>query len=267
MTARSVAATGPHALARVTGVVVNPFVIERVAEDARNFWAYARSSAARRAEDAASVTASTPDAVFAFSCAHFGEGPIQRPVEINGLLGAAGRNGSRTVCEIGTRDAGTSVLFSRVLQPELLIVMDLYVRNRWRLRRHAPNGQIVKVIDGNSTHPVTTRRLRRSLGSRAIDLLLIDGDHSWDGVRNDFFAYRHFVRDGGLIAFHDINDVSDQTVGLWVGGVPKFWRAIRSCYAHEEFVETPGQQGFGIGVIKYDPTVKVDALSADELSD
>jgi hypothetical protein len=168
-------------------------------------------------------------------------------------MAMAEENGTTVVCEIGAWDAGTSVLLSRVLHPELLVVMDLYVKNRWRLRRAVPAGTTVRVIDGDTSQPGTVRRLRRVLGGRKIDLLLIDGDHSWAGVRQDFLNYRPFVRDAGLIAFHDTCEVTDPRSTSWSGGVPAFWRIIRSIYPAQEFVDAVGQQGMGIGVIHYDP--------------
>lgn len=38
---------------------------------------------------------------------------------------------------------------------------------------------------------------------KPIDLLYIDGNHTYAGVRNDFHSYAPFVKHGGLIAFHD----------------------------------------------------------------
>jgi len=38
---------------------------------------------------------------------------------------------------------------------------------------------------------------------KPIDLLFVDGDHSYDGVRHDFEAFGPFVRRTGLILFHD----------------------------------------------------------------
>lgn len=39
--------------------------------------------------------------------------------------------------------------------------------------------------------------------SEAIDILLIDGSHSYDDVRADFFSFLPHVKPGGLILFHD----------------------------------------------------------------
>jgi len=36
-------------------------------------------------------------------------------------------------------------------------------------------------------------------------MLFVDGDHSYDGVKNDFFNFYDLVLEGGLIVFHDYN--------------------------------------------------------------
>lgn len=42
-----------------------------------------------------------------------------------------------------------------------------------------------------------------AIDGKAIDLLVIDGDHSYAGVKRDFENYRDFVRVGGFILFDD----------------------------------------------------------------
>jgi cephalosporin hydroxylase len=245
-----------------TGLRASPYVAELVGEDLVALGRYVASPAARRAERDQTSYANSADECFAFAQAHFGVGPVQNLTEIKGLLDLGSENGARTVCEIGTRDGGTSVLFSRVLRPDTLVVMDLYAKNRWRLRRAAPAGQAVYVIDGDSTHPRTVARLRKRLSGRQLDLLLIDGDHGWSGVRQDFINYRELVREDGLIAFHDICEVRDPDVGRWTGDVPAFWKLIRTMYESHEFVDTPGQQGLGIGVIRYRRDQPIEAVLA-----
>lgn len=39
--------------------------------------------------------------------------------------------------------------------------------------------------------------------SKPIDLLFIDGDHSFDGVRHDFEAFRPYLTNHALVLFHD----------------------------------------------------------------
>lgn len=37
-----------------------------------------------------------------------------------------------------------------------------------------------------------------------MDVLFVDGNHTEEGVRGDFLDYRHLLRPGGIIAFHEI---------------------------------------------------------------
>lgn len=37
-----------------------------------------------------------------------------------------------------------------------------------------------------------------------LDMIFIDGDHSYDGVKNDFDCWFHKLKTGGIIVFHDI---------------------------------------------------------------
>jgi predicted O-methyltransferase YrrM len=249
-----VAAAPLRGLARLTGLRAGRHSARFMAEDVWGSALYLARSADRRAEREQAARICTSDECFDFSKAHFGGGPVQHRSEITALLKLAEENDTRVACEIGAFDAGTSVMLSRVLRPETLIVMDIYVKNRWRLRSDAPDDQTIHIIDGDSTHPLTVSRLRRKLRGRQIDLLLIDGDHTWAGVRQDFLSYQEFVRDGGLIAFHDICDVRDPASPGWSGDVPAFWRLLCSIYPTHEFVDSPDQQGLGIGVVRFDGT-------------
>ena len=42
-----------------------------------------------------------------------------------------------------------------------------------------------------------------------IDLIFIDGDHSYEACRDDIAAWAPFVRPGGVIAFHDFGSRAD----------------------------------------------------------
>ncbi len=248
---------------RLTGLRLGLHVALFALEDAQAAARYAARAGARRAERSAVARASTAADWFAVSRAHFGGGPVQIPTEIFALLELAAASGTRVVCEIGAYDAGTSLLFSRGIPGvDTLAVMDLYVKNRWRLRRAAPPGQTIHAIDGDSSHPLTVDRLRRKLGGRRLDLLLIDGDHEFAGVQKDFLAYRGFVRDGGLIAFHDIMPVRGPESGRSVGGVPDFWELIKPFYPSREFVADRRQEGLGIGVLTYQDSVSVEPIAA-----
>ncbi|MGI8511567.1 MAG: class I SAM-dependent methyltransferase [Solirubrobacteraceae bacterium] len=125
-----------------------------------------------------------------------------------------------------------------------------------------PEGQTVHAIDGDSAHPLTVNRLRRKLGGRRLDLLLIDGDHEFTGVQQDFLTYRRFVRNGGLIAFHDIMPVQEPQTGRSVGGVPAFWELVKPLYPSQELVADRRQEGLGVGVLTYQDSVSVESIEA-----
>jgi predicted O-methyltransferase YrrM len=43
----------------------------------------------------------------------------------------------------------------------------------------------------------------------SLDLIFVDGDHSYEGVRADWLNYRDKVRVGGLVLFHDYCNTED----------------------------------------------------------
>lgn len=52
------------------------------------------------------------------------------------------------------------------------------------------------------------------------DLVFIDADHSYDGVRQDFDNYKDRVRRGGMIAFHDsVNTTYNIEVGKFLDSI------------------------------------------------
>lgn len=61
-----------------------------------------------------------------------------------------------------------------------------------------------KYILGNSHLEQTKNELIKNINH--IDILFIDGDHSYNGVKNDFEIYNQLVKPGGYIVFDDYND-------------------------------------------------------------
>jgi predicted O-methyltransferase YrrM len=87
---------------------------------------------------------------------------------------------------------------------------------------------------------VETKRL---LSGRQIDLLFIDGDHTYEGVKKDWEMYSPLVRSGGLIVFHDVAGNYGETQ------VKAFWDTIKTSYAHKEYMTHP-EELYGIGVLQ-----------------
>ena len=162
----------------------------------------------------------------------------------------------RKVVEIGTCRGGTCYLLARASRSDATVVtVDIDQINPSLVASFARSRQRVEVLEGDSSGPEIRAAIDDLLDGDPIDVLLIDGDHRYEGVKRDFETYAHLVRPGGLIAFHDIVPDNSQRTGIstggWSGGVPQFWSEISARYAEtHEFVADPDQDGLGIGVIR-----------------
>lgn len=195
--------------------------------------------------------------IMAFTKVYLDTGICQLTTEIEGALDVLAAAQPRTVCEIGTATGGNALLLSHALPDvDLFLGIDLYVNNKATLRLLRPAAQRMVFLDGSSYAPETVARVRRILGGRQLDVLFIDGDHRYEGVKRDFLQYRHLVAEGGYILFHDI--MPDQGDGWFSsGGVPILWNELKPLYPHREFVENPDQRGFGIGLLQYSTAVEL----------
>ena len=184
---------------------------------------------------------------------------VQKRREIAGLLERIKPLRPGIIVDIGSSGGGTIRLFSHFAADDARILsIDI---NNTPLRQQAfphlvREGQSLNVYNGSSYDEKTVAFLKQWLNGEEIGLLFIDGDHEYDGVARDFRLYSPFVKEGGIVAFHDI--VEDyktrfgRTTPAYVGEVPRFWREIRSQYPHaEELIQDPEQDGFGIGVIRW----------------
>ena len=115
--------------------------------------------------------------------------------------------------------------------------------------------QRLTYIVGNSQTAEAVERVKQAVGSHELDLLFIDGDHAYEGVKRDFELYSPLVRRGGIVAFHDI--VPDYRTALGVStpsiteGVPRFWKEIKGNFNSMELIDDPEQDGYGIGIIRW----------------
>lgn len=189
----------------------------------------------------------------------FGAGirPMQVPSELAGLIRRIEEKKPKTVLEIGTARGGTLFLLCRFAAEDATIVsVDLpYGRNgggypRWKephYRRFAQPGQTLELMRANSHASSTVDRVREAVGGAGIDFILIDADHSYDGVKQDYENYRPLLAPGGLIALHDVlpNEL-DPSID-----VDRFWTELE----RDETVETetiiadPNQGMYGIGLV------------------
>jgi cephalosporin hydroxylase len=194
---------------------------------------------------------STVEECIEFTRRHMKAGSCQIPWEIKSAIELIDLSRPKVMCEIGTFDGGTSLLFIKLLSTlDVMICIDLHVRNKEILKLLAPPTLQLKFFDMPSYAERTVNKVSEFLNGRMIDALFIDGDHRYEGVKNDFLSYRPLVKNGGQILFHDI--VQERGTGkAWAGGVPKIWRELSPHYKHHEFIDNQDQEGFGIGCLTY----------------
>lgn len=99
----------------------------------------------------------------------------------------------------------------------------------------------------DATYADFSRLLRMSFddaveyfSDESVELLHIDGLHTYEAVRHDFETWLPKLADGAVVIFHDIN-VRERGFGVW-----RFWEEIKATYpAHFEFVHS-----HGLGVVQ-----------------
>jgi cephalosporin hydroxylase len=192
----------------------------------------------------------------------------QIPEEFRALARLVAERRPRTVLEIGSADGGTLLAHTRLVHEQALIVsIDLphgpfgggYPP--WRMPLYesfAGPAQRLELLRVDSHAPTTAELLENVLAGRRIDYAFIDGDHTYDGVRQDFELCLRFAAPDAVIAFHDIAPLPNPE---WVasaaaapgdGAVHEFWTQVKRHYAHDEFIRDAAQQGYGIGVLYLD---------------
>lgn len=183
-------------------------------------------------------------------------GAMQKLREFAPLVALVASGSPRVVVEIGTARGGTFYAWCRAAAPDATIVsIDLPggpfggesgPADTDMLRSYGRPAQDLHFLRSDSHDPKTRGRLEEILDGRAVDFLMIDGDHSYDGVKRDFEMYEPLVGAGKPIAFHDIVPHPHAPACE----VDRFWNEIKGGRPYLEFVDgnAPDQYG-GIGVV------------------
>lgn len=198
-----------------------------------------------------------PNDIVEFSLLSKAINPLQVPSELHHFASLVGELKPSRLMEIGTSRGGTLCILSRLATPDATIIsLDLPGGEfgggyRWFqipiLKSFAYARQKLHLLRGDSHSAEMVSEVRNVLGpDQKLDMLFIDGDHSYEGVKKDFESYSKFVRSGGMVFFHDIAEHTIQTCQ-----VNRFWNEIKQQYRHEEVVANREQGWAGIGVLYF----------------
>jgi cephalosporin hydroxylase len=161
-----------------------------------------------------------------------------------------------TVLEIGTWRGGTLLPICRLSDDKATIIsLDLpggtfgggsSPMHLSTMKRFKKQDQQLHFIRDDSHKQEVLERVQSILKGRQLDLLFLDGDHTYSGVRQDFEMYAPLVRKGGTVALHDIVEHSPAS-GCRVSN---FWNELKLIhFQNREIIEDTKQEWAGIGLI------------------
>lgn len=186
--------------------------------------------------------------------------PLQKRTEILRLVEILKELRPSVICEIGAAGGGTTFLLAHGAPSDAVIItVDLIFpqKRKAALRQFALPGQKIFCLEKDSHQPETVSAIKECLPDANLDVLYLDGDHSYEGIKADFELFSPLVRPGGIIVFHDIVPDFKTRFGIettsYVGGVPQFWKELKASHEKiEELIEDSAQDGYGIGILHWE---------------
>jgi predicted O-methyltransferase YrrM len=127
--------------------------------------------------------------------------------------------GRRKLVEIGVWEGLTTTCLRRAMPPDAeLLCVDPYPIGRLGFSTQ-------QVIARSEVGKIPNGRVRwiRSTGAEAgrnyslsaegpVDFVFIDGDHSYEGIRNDWSVWSPLVASGGVVALHDSRSSHERNI-------------------------------------------------------
>ena len=178
-------------------------------------------------------------------------GALQKMNELSALLAFLETRPLKTVVEIGTAAGGTFYSWCQISDPEATIVsIDLpggefgggYGEAAIPVfSGYKQPGQTVHFLREDSHDLNTRNQLEDLLKGEKIDFLMIDGDHTYSGVKQDWELYSPLVNPGGLVAFHDTLPHPN----FPTCEVDRFWQELKGGFRHFEFEDKDDDCGLG----------------------
>ena len=174
---------------------------------------------------------------------------MQVKEELNELLNYV--KGKELILEIGTAQGGTLFQMMKVASDNAEFVSidlpngkfggefgqpDMKEMQSWLKEK-----QNLHIIRADSKSFLTVKKVNEILNGRKFDFIFIDGDHTYEAVKEDYEIYKEFA--GNIIAFHDIVEHNQPEVG-----VKRLWEEIKGDKI--EIIKDKNQGWAGIGILK-----------------
>jgi cephalosporin hydroxylase len=165
---------------------------------------------------------------------------MQHTAELAAVLKLAADLQPQVVVEIGCMTGGALYAWRQICDEVYGITLPM-----------GPPGYLVDhgayVWFGDSHDPVSKEWLDACLCGRPVDVLHIDGDHSYQGVKADYEMYSPLVRPGGLVIVNDVlNDWDAPDEG-------RFWKELTAAREHP-VIDAGLHRPLGFGVIQMEGT-------------
>lgn len=144
--------------------------------------------------------------------------------------------------EIGVGEGGTLWCWQQLGVGQVLAVTAPVPGPAW-VHRHGADLLFADSHTAQAREWVTGK-----LGGELLDVLFIDGDHSYEGCMADWADYGPLVRPGGLVIFHDIFFPPEPGAGqVWAEISPG--RVTQVIHAETDPLGEPGFERPGAGII------------------
>jgi len=188
-----------------------------------------------------------------------GRNASQREYEFTKLLDTIKKHNVSSYLEIGARHGDSFFEIVRTMpKGSTAVAIDL-PESAWGLHNSQVSlqrcveelksqGYNTHVFYGNSQH-ISAINYANTFDN--FDMIFIDGDHRYDGVKKDYNNYKHLANK--LIAFHDIGEVSYNPRRQMSCEVKLLWDEIKENYEeYKEFIEwevTGAIMGIGVAIL------------------